>query len=110
MDSQGHARLPGHPGRTAVPCPLRKLVPWRTSARSSRIVTGVPAGAPGREVSCWPAPPTQAWLAVSPDPDSTVTGGYFYHQKPRPAHPAARDHKIQDQLLRYCAALTGVTL
>jgi hypothetical protein len=55
-------------------------------------------------------PVTQAWLAVSPDPDATVTGGYFYHQKPRPAHPAARDHKIQDQLLRYCAALTDVTL
>ena len=39
-----------------------------------------------------------------------VTGSYFYHQKPRTAHPAARDLKIQDQLLRYCAALTGVTL
>jgi hypothetical protein len=39
-----------------------------------------------------------------------VTGGYFYHQKPRTAHPAAHDLKIQDQLLRYCAALTGMTL
>ena len=39
-----------------------------------------------------------------------VTGAYFYHQKPRTAHPAARDLKIQDRLLRYCAALTGVTL
>jgi hypothetical protein len=39
-----------------------------------------------------------------------VTGGYFYHQKPRRAHPAASDLKIQDRLLRYCAALTGVTL
>jgi hypothetical protein len=26
------------------------------------------------------------------------------------AHPATRDLTIQDRLLRYCAALTGVTL
>ena len=39
-----------------------------------------------------------------------MTGGYFYHQKPRAAHPAASDLEIQDQLLSYCAALTGVTL
>ena len=44
------------------------------------------------------------------DPDARVTGGYFYHQKPRTAHPAARELEIQDQLLRYCAALTGVTM
>jgi hypothetical protein len=56
------------------------------------------------------APVTQAWLAVSSDPGARVTGGYFYHQKPRMAHPAARDLKIQDRLLRYCAAMTGVTL
>ncbi|HEY6312404.1 MAG TPA: hypothetical protein VIY52_16605 [Streptosporangiaceae bacterium] len=56
------------------------------------------------------APVTQAWLAVSSDPDARVTGGYLYHQKPRTAHPAARDLEIQDRLLRYCAALTGVTL
>jgi NAD(P)-dependent dehydrogenase (short-subunit alcohol dehydrogenase family) len=56
------------------------------------------------------APVTQAWLAVSPDPDAGVTGGYFYHQKPRTAHPAAHDLKVQDRLLSYCAALTGVTL
>jgi hypothetical protein len=46
----------------------------------------------------------------SSDPDARVTGGYFYYQKPRTAHPAARDLKVQDQLLRYCAALTGVTM
>jgi len=39
-----------------------------------------------------------------------VSGSYFYHQKPRTAHPAARDLEIQDRLLRYCAALTGMTL
>ena len=30
--------------------------------------------------------------------------------QPRAAHPAARDLRIQDQLLRYCAELTGVAL
>jgi hypothetical protein len=67
-------------------------------------------GGPGAPDDITLAPVTQAWLAVSPDPGATVTGGYFYHQKPRTTHPAARDLKIQDRLLRYCAALTGVTL
>jgi len=67
-------------------------------------------GGPGAPDDMTLAPVTQAWLAVSPDPGAMVTGGYFYHQKPRTAHPAARDPKIQDQLLSYCAALTGVTL
>src|ERR1700733_6205157 len=44
------------------------------------------------------------------DGDARVTGGYFYHQKPRTPHPAARDPEVQDQLLRYCTTLTGVTL
>jgi NAD(P)-dependent dehydrogenase (short-subunit alcohol dehydrogenase family) len=67
-------------------------------------------GGPGAPDDLSLAPVTQAWLAVSPDPGARVTGGYFYHQKPRTTHPAARDLTIQDQLLRYCAALTGVTL
>jgi NAD(P)-dependent dehydrogenase (short-subunit alcohol dehydrogenase family) len=67
-------------------------------------------GGPGAPDDMSLAPVTQAWLAVSPDPGAKVTGGYFYHQKPRTAPPAARDLTIQDQLLRYCAALTGVTL
>jgi NAD(P)-dependent dehydrogenase (short-subunit alcohol dehydrogenase family) len=53
---------------------------------------------------------TQAWLAVSADPQATVTGEFFYHQKPHAAHPAAQNPAVQDQLLSYCAALTGVTL
>jgi len=67
-------------------------------------------GGPGAPDDISLAPVTQAWLAVNPDPDATVTGGYFYHQKPRTPHPAARDPEIQDRLLSYCAALTGVTL
>ncbi len=39
-----------------------------------------------------------------------MTAGYFYHQRPRPAHPAARDTAFQDELLDYCASLTGTAL
>jgi NAD(P)-dependent dehydrogenase (short-subunit alcohol dehydrogenase family) len=67
-------------------------------------------GGPGAPDDMSLAPVTQAWLAVSSDADARVTGGYFYHQKPRTPHPAARDPAIQDRLLSYCAALTGVTL
>jgi NAD(P)-dependent dehydrogenase (short-subunit alcohol dehydrogenase family) len=56
------------------------------------------------------APVTQAWLAVSDDPAAAVTGQYFYHQRPRRPHPAARQKDLQDELLTYCAGLTGVQL
>jgi NAD(P)-dependent dehydrogenase (short-subunit alcohol dehydrogenase family) len=67
-------------------------------------------GGPGAPDDLWLGAVTQAWLAVSDDPRATVTGSYFYHQQPRDAHPAARDRRLQDQLLAYCATLTGVTL
>jgi NAD(P)-dependent dehydrogenase (short-subunit alcohol dehydrogenase family) len=53
---------------------------------------------------------TQAWLAVSDDPAATVTGGYFYHQRPRSTHPAARSADLQDELFNRCADLSGVSL
>ena len=56
------------------------------------------------------APVTQAWLAVSTDPAAMVSGGYFYHQQPGETNPAARDVKVQDELLSYCAGLAGVQL
>jgi NAD(P)-dependent dehydrogenase (short-subunit alcohol dehydrogenase family) len=56
------------------------------------------------------APVTQAWLAVSDDPAATGTGGYFFHQQPQPVHPAARDVTVQDELLAYCARLSGTEL
>jgi hypothetical protein len=56
------------------------------------------------------APVTQAWLAVSDDPAAAVTGQYFYHQQPRRVRPAARQTNLQDELLTYCAGLTGVQL
>jgi NAD(P)-dependent dehydrogenase (short-subunit alcohol dehydrogenase family) len=67
-------------------------------------------GGPGAPDDLSLAPVTQAWLAVSDDPAATVTAGYFYHQRPRQVNPAARDAAVQDELLDYCAALTGTAL
>src|ERR1700722_13629396 len=67
-------------------------------------------GGPGAPDNLSLAPVTQAWLAVSDDPAATVTAGYFYHQQPRHPNPPARDTAFQDQLLDYCASLTGTAL
>ena len=53
---------------------------------------------------------TQAWLAVSDDPEARVTGGYFYHQRPRDVNPAARDPELQDRLLADCHEVSGIAL
>ncbi len=51
---------------------------------------------------------TQVWLAVSDDPNATVTGRYFHHQIPKETHPAVSDVRVQEDLLRECERLTGV--
>lgn len=51
---------------------------------------------------------TQAWLAVSTDPAAMVNGGYFYHQKPREVHAAARRVEVQEKFLSECARLSGI--
>lgn len=53
---------------------------------------------------------TQAWLAVSDDPEAKTTGGYFYHRRPASFLDAARDVAKQDELLALCARLSGVEL
>jgi NAD(P)-dependent dehydrogenase (short-subunit alcohol dehydrogenase family) len=53
---------------------------------------------------------TQAWLAVSQDPDAMVSGAYFYHRKRQRIHPAASDASIQDGLLAACEDLTGTPM
>jgi NAD(P)-dependent dehydrogenase (short-subunit alcohol dehydrogenase family) len=67
-------------------------------------------GGPGAPDDMSLAPVTQAWLAVGTDPAAMVSGGYFYHKQPRQTHPAARDVKVQDELLSYCAGLAEVQL
>jgi NAD(P)-dependent dehydrogenase (short-subunit alcohol dehydrogenase family) len=51
---------------------------------------------------------TQVWLATSDDRAAKVTGGYFYHLKPRQPNPAAADHAIQDRFIAECARLSGI--
>lgn len=53
---------------------------------------------------------TQAWLSVSDDPGACVTGGYFYHQKRKPPHPAVERAELQDHLLDYCSSRTGIEI
>jgi NAD(P)-dependent dehydrogenase (short-subunit alcohol dehydrogenase family) len=67
-------------------------------------------GGPGAPDDLDLASDTQVWLATSHDPEAMVTGGYFYHRRPRTANPAAADAGVQDAFLDACAQLTGVAL
>lgn len=67
-------------------------------------------GGPGAPDDLGKAAVTQVWLATSDDPAATVTGRYFYHQRERSTHRAARDHAVQEKLLAACAALTDTVL
>jgi NAD(P)-dependent dehydrogenase (short-subunit alcohol dehydrogenase family) len=53
---------------------------------------------------------TQAWLAVSDDPDAMVSGEYFFHMGLLTPHPASRETALQERLLEACQSLSGVTL
>lgn len=67
-------------------------------------------GGPGAPDDLAAAPVTQAWLAVSDDPNAAVSGRYFYHRKQR--EPAAETQRsdLQERLLDRCAELSGVSL
>jgi NAD(P)-dependent dehydrogenase (short-subunit alcohol dehydrogenase family) len=56
------------------------------------------------------APKTQVWLAVSDEPAAAVSGGYFYHMKPRDTHPAVRDVAVQERLIEACEGFSGIRL
>ena len=53
---------------------------------------------------------TQAWLAVSDDPEALISGRVLHHRRPRDAHPAAGSTDVQDELLAACHSLTDVEL
>jgi NAD(P)-dependent dehydrogenase (short-subunit alcohol dehydrogenase family) len=53
---------------------------------------------------------TQAWLAVSDEPEAKVTGRYFYHLRLLAPNPQANDAALQDRLVAICAQLSGVPL
>ncbi|MFJ8925481.1 SDR family NAD(P)-dependent oxidoreductase [Streptomyces sp. NPDC102364] len=52
---------------------------------------------------------TQTWLATGTGV-TPHTGGYWYHQHTEDPHPAARDPRFQERLLRALRDLTGVAL
>ena len=52
---------------------------------------------------------TQAWLAASDDPDASVSGGYFFHKRPRKPSGAVPDTVRQDMLMAACERLSGVS-
>ena len=53
---------------------------------------------------------TQVWLATGDDPAATVSGRYFYHRQARQPLGATQRAGLQDELLDYCAGLTGTPL
>ena len=53
---------------------------------------------------------TQEWLATSDEPEACTTGGYWYHQRQRTPHPAARNKSFQDSLLDALARFTATPL
>jgi NAD(P)-dependent dehydrogenase (short-subunit alcohol dehydrogenase family) len=53
---------------------------------------------------------TQAWLAVSDDPEAKVSGEYFYHLRRGTPKAATRDVAVQNKLLDECRRLCGVDL
>jgi NAD(P)-dependent dehydrogenase (short-subunit alcohol dehydrogenase family) len=53
---------------------------------------------------------TQAWLAVSDDPEALISGRYLFHQQPRETHPAVVDVEVQEWLLTACQELTATAL
>ena len=82
---------------------------WRSVLSNALEPGWVPTkmGGPGAPDDRSLAPVTQVWLAVSDDPAATVTQ-YFYHQERHRVHPAALRTDLEDELLSYCAGLTGV--
>ena len=67
-------------------------------------------GGPGASDDLSLAAVTQAWLAVSDDPEALVTGRHFYHQHTATAARAASSEAVQDGLLAACASITGTEL
>jgi len=53
---------------------------------------------------------TQTWLAVSDEPEATVSGGYWYHRQRRSPHAAALDEDFQERLLEALRRITAVRL
>ena len=53
---------------------------------------------------------TQAWLATSADEAAAVSGGYFFHMRPRKPSGAVHDIELQQRLLALCERISGTRL
>jgi NAD(P)-dependent dehydrogenase (short-subunit alcohol dehydrogenase family) len=51
---------------------------------------------------------TQAWLAISNDPDALVSGRYFFHKKEKNYLPLADNISLQEDYLKLCEQITGI--
>lgn len=67
-------------------------------------------GGPGAPDDLTEGATTQVWLAVSDDPAVHVSGRLFYHRRQYDPHPAVHDERFGEELLAYCARLSGVVL
>jgi NAD(P)-dependent dehydrogenase (short-subunit alcohol dehydrogenase family) len=56
-------------------------------------------GGPGAPDDLDAGPDTQAWLAVSDEPDALASGRYLYHRLERATHPVVSDADAQDALI-----------
>lgn len=52
---------------------------------------------------------TQVWLASSHDDRAKVSGRYFYHRQEANYNPAAEDVSLQEEFIRLCEEVTGVS-
>ena len=67
-------------------------------------------GGPGAPDDMDKAHLTQAWLAVSDNPEAQVTWKYFYNLKRMKPNSQAYDSALQDRLLAICAEVSGVAI
>jgi NAD(P)-dependent dehydrogenase (short-subunit alcohol dehydrogenase family) len=67
-------------------------------------------GGPGAPDDLAEGARTPVWLAVSDEPEATVTARLLQSCREVPANPAASDVALQDGLLQACATMSGVTL
>jgi NAD(P)-dependent dehydrogenase (short-subunit alcohol dehydrogenase family) len=67
-------------------------------------------GGPGAPDDLAKGAETQAWLAVSDEAAVKVSGGYFFHGKPKAVSPHARRTDLQDRLFDACRKLSGVEI
>jgi NAD(P)-dependent dehydrogenase (short-subunit alcohol dehydrogenase family) len=65
-------------------------------------------GGPGAPDNLEDGARTQAWLAVSGEPEAMVSGKYFYHGKLQKSHPVATNVTVQNKLMAEYERITGI--